>query len=371
MATFTKRGTRWRALVRKAGHVRCSTFETKRDAQTWATKIEAQAESLRASGVMQTGESLADLIDRYVRELAPLKPWGRTKAADLARLKKDLGNIPARALTSHHLTRHFQERCANGAGPVTVSAQIGYLIGVLEVARTVWHLDVPLQAARDARTALSRIRLVGKSGQRDRRVSDAEIVKLTDYFDTFDSSLPMSDIVRFCVASGMRISEVCRLEWRDLNETERTIKIHDRKHPQKKLGNDMVVPLLNANGFDAFALAIKQRREGNKSPRIFPVNPRTVSAYFTRAVETLKLSDLHLHDLRHEAISRLFAAGFAIHEVALVSGHRDWQQLKRYTHVRAVELHRDPSVSKTARSTPSKPKSRNSRSAATHLRVVS
>jgi integrase len=81
-------------------------------------------------------------------------------------------------------------------------------------------------------------------------------------------------------------------------------------------------------------------RQPRPGPRVFPYNSRTVSAYFTRAVAELKLPDLHLHDLRHEAISRLFAAGYRIEQVALVSGHRDWGMLKRYTHIRAADLHR-------------------------------
>jgi len=370
MATFTKRGSSWRAQVRKKGHTRCQTFKTLALAKAWATTIESQVDSLSASGVMQATESLADLIDRYRRELYPLKPWGRSKDADLRRLKKDLGQIGASDLTSHHLTRYFRQRRDAGTGGVTISAQIGYLIAVLEVARTVWHLDVPLQAARDARMALAKIRLITKSGQRDRRVTDTEIGKLIDYFDTCDSSVPMPDIIRFCVASGMRISEVCRLRWADLNEADRTATIRDRKHPQDKLGNDQVVPLLDATGYDAFAIAVKQRREGVQPERIFPVNSRTASAYFTRAVEALKLPDLHLHDLRHEAISRLFAAGYAIQEVALVSGHRDWQQLKRYTHVRAVDLHRNTRT-QDGEPSPTKPKTSGNRKAGRHLRVVS
>jgi integrase len=369
MATFTKRGATWRAQIRKAGFSACKTFHIRKDAESWAAKKELEIDNLRASGVMQTADPLADLIDRYIRELYPLKPWGRTKSADLARLKKDLGKISAGDLTSHHLTRYFRERRAGGTGGVVISAQIGYLIGVLEVARTVWHLDVPLQAARDARTALSKIRLVAKSGQRDRRVTDAEINKLIDYFDTLDSSVPMADITRFCVAGGMRISEVCRLRWADLNETDRTVTIRDRKHPQDKLGNDQVVPLLDATGFDAFAIAVKQRHDRAHRERIFPFNSRTVSAYFTRAVEALKLPDLHLHDLRHEAISRLFAEGFAIQEVALVSGHRDWQQLKRYTHVRAADLHR-PRAQKGGEPAPNRPKAGGPRKRA-QVRVIS
>ena len=37
---------------------------------------------------------------------------------------------------------------------------------------------------------------------------------------------------------------------------------------------------------------------------------------------------------RHDGISRLFEIGFAIQEVALISGHKDWKMLRRYTHLR-------------------------------------
>ena len=52
----------------------------------------------------------------------------------------------------------------------------------------------------------------------------------------------------------------------------------------------------------------------------------------------LTLSDLHFHDLRHEAISRLFELGLNIPEVAVIPGHKDPRMLFRYTHVRAEEL---------------------------------
>jgi len=37
--------------------------------------------------------------------------------------------------------------------------------------------------------------------------------------------------------------------------------------------------------------------------------------------------------LRHEGTRRLFEAGLQIEQVALVTGHKDWKMLKRYTHV--------------------------------------
>ena len=49
-------------------------------------------------------------------------------------------------------------------------------------------------------------------------------------------------------------------------------------------------------------------------------------------------------DRRHDGISRLFELGFAIQEVALISGHKDWKMLRRYTHLRPqslIELERE------------------------------
>lgn len=52
----------------------------------------------------------------------------------------------------------------------------------------------------------------------------------------------------------------------------------------------------------------------------------------------MKIKDLRFHDLRHEGISRLFEQGYQIQEVSMVSGHRDWGSLKRYTNLRPEDL---------------------------------
>jgi integrase len=338
LPSISRRGRKWRVQIRKHGYDKHGTFESRAAAQAWAQTVERQIDELRASGVMQArGLTLGDLIDRYTLELYPVKPWGRSKSADLARLKKDIGGRAASTLNSAELSRYFRKRHAEGAGAVVVSAQLGYLVSVLRVARTLWHLDVPLQAATDARFALASVGMVGKSHRRDRRVTDAELKAVIAHLEKVPSSVPMGDILRFCLATAMRISEVCRLTWADFNKTAKTVVIRNRKHPKDKLGNDMVVPLLDATGVDAFTIA---KRQSSTGPRVFPYSSRTISTYFTRAAEAVRLDDVHLHDLRHEAISRFFEAGYRIEQVALISGHRDWAMLKRYTDVRAADLHR-------------------------------
>lgn len=57
-------------------------------------------------------------------------------------------------------------------------------------------------------------------------------------------------------------------------------------------------------------------------------------AFFRRIVPKAGLKDLHFHDLRHEAISRLAESGeFQLIELQAISGHRDTRMLLRYAHL--------------------------------------
>jgi len=116
--------------------------------------------------------------------------------------------------------------------------------------------------------------------------------------------------------------------------------IRDRKDPRRKNGNDQRIPLLDVSGYDACAIIEEQRKfsEGNCG-RIFPYNGKSVGTAFHRQCRELEIEDLHFHDLRHEGTSRLFEAGFFIEQVALVTGHKDWKMLRRYTHLKPEHLH--------------------------------
>jgi integrase len=98
------------------------------------------------------------------------------------------------------------------------------------------------------------------------------------------------------------------------------------KHPGEKIGNDQWCDVPSeANGFMG---------ELQTAGRIFPYSEDAVGANFTRACQFLEIDDLHFHDLRHEGISRLFEMGWTIPRAATVSGHRSWQSLQRYSHLR-------------------------------------
>ncbi|MFM2051149.1 MAG: hypothetical protein RL682_1640 [Pseudomonadota bacterium] len=339
MASILKIGDGWRAQIRRKGQPTITrTFDKKTHAVAWARKTE---EELRAGEFSDTRGlsdfTLGNLIERYVNEVGQVKPFGRSKAATIALLKRNLGNVPLNALTPQRLVEFAKTRNAGGAGMVTVSMDLTYLAGILKMARSLWRMPLHSDIVEDAREMLKYMGLIGKSKQRDRRPTQAEIDTLCTYFDSTARTIPLDELIRFAIATAMRAGEITGLLWSDLNVTDKTIIIRDRKHPSEKLGNDQTVPLLSNGGLDAFEIAMRQPKTDK---RIFPYNPDSVASIFPRSCQKLGIIDLHFHDFRHEGVSRLFEAGYRIEQVALVSGHRDWKMLKRYTQVRAKSLHR-------------------------------
>jgi hypothetical protein len=129
--------------------------------------------------------------------------------------------------------------------------------------------------------------------------------------------------------------------------------IRNRKDPRRKNGNDQRIPLLDVSGYDACQIVEEQRKfAGSNRGRIFPYNGRSVGTAFRRQCRELKIEDLHFHDLRHEGTSRLFEAGFSIEQVALVTDHKDWKMLRRYTHLKPEDLHTVPAKRPTERPLP-------------------
>ena len=53
----------------------------------------------------------------------------------------------------------------------------------------------------------------------------------------------------------------------------------------------------------------------------------------------LRAVDLHLHDLRHEAGSRMLEAGWPLHHVQRMLGHADVKQTATYLNAERVGLH--------------------------------
>jgi integrase len=100
-----------------------------------------------------------------------------------------------------------------------------------------------------------------------------------------------------------------------------------------KNGSDRRVPLTER----AVQILSTLRREGEL---VFPLSSKGLQIAWRRLARRAGIEDLRFHDLRHEAISRLFEKGLNVPEVAVMSGHRDPRMLFRYTHPRPEDIAR-------------------------------
>lgn len=285
--------------------------------------------------------TVADLIQRYLAEVDPIKKIGRTHRYALQMLARmPIGRKVAAELAPSDIIDHCRYR-RTAVGPATIKQDLCYLTGPLGYAKTGWNMDsVSTAPIKDAKPVLDRLQLAGKSRPRDRRPTSQEFQLLIDYFRDQDkrSDIPMATMMEFAVYSARRLGEITRLMRSDVNVQDRTCIIRDMKDPRQKKGNDHEFPLLGR----AWEIVEEQLRS-HTADRIFPYNPKSAGARYTRAKQMLGIQNLRFHDLRREAASRLFEAGFGVQEVMLVTGHKTPAMLLRvYTSLKAKDLHNGP-----------------------------
>lgn len=320
-------------------HRETRTFGKLAQAKTWGAKRVAELEENGVPNINDIGKMIVgDLLKRYINDPNLGGKAGRTKRYVLDMLLDcDIADVLLTDLSTSHVIEHCRQRNGAGAGPSTVNHDVSYLSSVLASAKPVYGIDYTTNPATDARPLLLQMGLIGKSKRRSRRPVSDELDRLLEGLearsDHVAAKIPFVDILNFSILSCMRVGEVCKIRWEDVDEKQKAVLVRDRKDPRKKSGNHMLVPLLGET-WDIV------QRQSKTSELIFPYNSRSVTAGFQRVRNTLGIEDLRYHDLRREGASRLFEAGFSIEEVAQVTGHRSLNVLWQvYTELYPKSLH--------------------------------
>jgi integrase len=340
MASIIKIGNKWRAQVRRKGfEVYTRTFATKTLAAAWAAGIESDiVRGLAPSAQHVAGRryTVGDAIRDYraLRRSRPILDTS-TEHYTLHQLAAGLGHSGAADLRVDDLVGYAQRRHDMGAGPYTVNMDIGKLGTVLRVVSASKGMNLP-DVVQQARPLLKHLGLIGGGGQRERRPTEDEMHRIDGYLRAQPNGALYAAATQWAVETAMRQGEIARIRWSDVDAERKLVLVRDRKDPREKAGNDQWVPLLPP------AWALLQALPRGEDERIFPIGASSISKAFTAACRALSIPDLHFHDLRHEAISRLFEAGYRIEQVALVSGHKTWTHLRRYTNLRPEDVHKGP-----------------------------
>ena len=336
MATFRQREGRWQAIIRRVNLKATKTFDRKIDATTWARALEREDDLAAVTPGKMSG-TLASVIDRYERELWPLKRWGGSKAQELDVLRRDLGSRLLSDLSRSVVLTYVRGLKITGGG---ISSRLSYLREVIKTAHDLWSMRVPLEEVNAAIATARRMKIAGTSLARTRRPTQAEINTIIAFAEgQTRSMIELAPIIRVLAVVPLRVGELLGIQWPDLDEKRRTVMLRNRKHPDVRVreANDQEIPLIEFGGVDTFAL-VANRPRYLESP--FPYKRTSVSSAFWNVGVKCQIHDLHIHDLRAHALSCLLEAGVEIPQVALISGHKDWKMLaKHYARIDPASVH--------------------------------
>jgi len=325
MATFEKRGPyQIRAKVRKLGHKTITkTFNNMADAKVWARQVEADMD--RGAFIPSTTAQRTTVraaLERYSKEVFPrLAQGGQCEVSRARRLIDALGELSLTALDSSHVAAYRDRRLQTGAAPQSVKHDIGLLGRVLKHCVIDW--GIPLTHG----IVTSQVRKPTLPSGRDRRLVDDEEMRVLDAARK-SKSKEIGSIIIIALETAARRGEIAAMTWEHLNLTRRTWHI-----PHTKNGTPRTVPL-SSRAVEVLQ-AIPRRIDGG----VWVLQRADgITQAFDRICQQAGIIGLNFHDLRHEATSRFFEKGLNIMEVASITGHKDLQMLKRYTHLRAEDL---------------------------------
>jgi integrase len=309
----------WQAIIKWKGVKPYSkVFKTKAWAERWALAQEREIEGRLATTGLVTkplppapppiSPRLASILGRYVREKTPEKRGIQPERSRLEMFRIYFGAVPWDQMTVERIEDWIKAR-RQQVSDDTVRRDLALLSAVMETAIVSWGLPGK-NLAQIAGTRLTKGRTMQQKVRRTRRFLPGEYRRL---LRGLRHNPRMRKILRFALETGLRRKELIKITAAELRP-DGVLIIDDKMH------KTTLIPISS-----------KARRILAQFPNGFGLRPDSLSQAFERACTREGITDLRVHDIRHEAISRFFEKGLSIEEVASITRHDDWRSLKIYT----------------------------------------
>ena len=323
MANIRKRNGRYQVQIRRRGFPsQVKTFSRHSDAKRWALQTELNVErgELEARPA-PSHHTIGDLIERYQAtfELDDPDTW-RLRA-----LTRDLGHLRADRLKSSDLARYRDQRLKR-IQATSLKRDLTTLRRVLKIALDEWDVSLSLEP-------INRVSIKSGSISRNRRLDPPELTRLLKVCSN-GRNLWLKPAVILAIETAMRRGELLNARYEHLKDGLLYL-------PKTKTGHPRTIPLTPK------CVSLISTLPRSITGYLIPITASALRQSFNRAKRRAGIDDFHFHDLRHEAISRFFEMGLSIPEVALISGHKDYRMLARYTHLRADDLLKKLHVSRS------------------------
>lgn len=329
--SYRKRGNKIEASVMVRGRRKSKTFESKRAATQWVAGVVSSA-----TGEVTTGGTLRDAIQRYSEQHASkLKSAYAqlSKIRTMQRVCPELFDRELESLQREDIEHYIEVRLGTGVKNATVLRDLHIISHVFKMARR-WRM------MSNMHNPMAHVEMPEDSEPRDRRISEEEIDALTaelgyrpEWFGNGAQLTTKKQLTGwaflFAIETAMRRGEILQTVWGDVHTDKRYIHLPGQK---TKTGYSRNVPLSRK----AIEL-IEQLPRGEKHEQILDISPDTLALSFGKATKKVGIENLHYHDTRHEATTRM-AQKVHVLDLAKITGHRKVQNLMIYYDRDVTEL---------------------------------
>jgi integrase len=329
MATIVQRTSRngqtsYRAQVRRKGAPPLSaTFTKLADARKWVQVTEAAiVEGRHFKTAEAKRHTLADLINRYCRDILPSKaPESRRKQGQqLLWWRGQLGHCVLAEITPACIAEHRDMLTREHRAASTVNRYLSALGHAFSMAVQEWGWleDSPIRNVRKPREPRGRVRFLSDQERHQLLAACRE-----------SQNPALHTIVVLALSTGARRGELLTLRWPDVDLKRGMLTFHQTKNRERR-----AVPL-TGQALSAMHQHAKVRRLNTSL--VFPnpttTRPADIRAAWQGAIKRSGITDFHFHDLRHTFASYLAMNGASLLEIAEVLGHKTLSMVKRYAHL--------------------------------------
>lgn len=366
MATKRRRGNTWHYTVRRAKLLPKPvylSFEDEREGDEYVRRLEAMLDrGIVPDEVAEPKREVKDLRSR-IRAYRDAQHISVDDSKLLPVVQSRLPiDLALKDLTFTWATEWVTSlKRKQNLSPSTIRHHVGALSRALDWMAA--HGDLPMNPLRllprgystytpEDVKAVARIEGVAKDdAERDRRFEEGEESAIRRILAgekpqgrqralTLEHREALVLLFDMALESCMRLREMYTLEVAQVDRKQSTIFLD-----QTKNGSKRQVPITSVLD------GLLERYRGDYDGRLFPwwhgsrkkkdlerVTSR-LSRQFARVFDAAGCVDLHFHDLRHEATSRLYERTTLTDlEIASITGHTDPRQLKRYANLRGSNL---------------------------------
>lgn len=341
MATIREKAQgQWHVQIRRKGWpFQNATFRIRKEAQAWARKTESDMD--RGLFVDQTGAretTFADLIRAYIEGVTNNRHSENARVSERLRLERfmrteaELCSYYIINLRPEHFEayrdRRSKQKVSRGRNssvtsktiaPSTVKRELNLLKRVIDYRRRWLGIQLNPVNAQDVKRPTVQ-------DERDVRLTSEQREQLMQACREARNSY-LLPFVELGFETGARRGNLLRLEWTDINLVQRTALLRGMKNSRNpdKIINHTI-------GLTPRAVEILKALP-QTDQHVFPMTGNAMRKAFNRAREKAGLTHFRFHDTRHERISSLFEAGWAMPQVMAQSGHRDPKSVMRYTNL--------------------------------------